>query len=378
MQIAGKEMVFIVGASRSGTTMMSRILNQHPNIGIAKRETHYFDDLRLKLSSKPPATLTTKERHRCEDYFLRLGHWRYDLQGDPEKSQFSRDELRASAAKIGTDADAYFEAFCRLNARHTSKQWGDKQIWGEKTPRHIFRVPEILERFPNARVICMVRDPRAVVTSYRDWKKQNKKLDSEHDPESKLKRERSERSNDRARKSYNILLLSMLWCSAINAALAAQKQFGAQRVRILRYEDLVSDPETQLRNITAWLGLDYDPGMLEIPLHNSSFSDGKRSRGLSTEPVNRWRQKLSNTEIGIVQTCCGRMLTDTGYKREPVHTPYVLLAWKWITLPIAVVRATTVNNRRIGNLPAFIWRRLQSLAILKNYRKILPKNLAKQ
>lgn len=360
LRIAAKGMIFIVGTSRSGTTMMSRILNQHPNICIAKRETHYFDDLRPKLSSKPPAALTTEQRRYCEDYFLRLGHWRYDLQGDPEKSKYSRDELRAIAAEIGTDADAYFEAFCRLNARHA-----DKPIWGEKTPRHIFRIHEILERFPNGRVICMVRDPRAVVTSYRDWKKQEKKLDFEDDSEYKQK---SDRSHNRARKSYNILLISMLWCSAINAAVAAQKQFGSQRVRIQRYEDLVSAPETQLRDLAAWLDVDYDASMLEIPMHNSSFGQGQQSKGLSSESVHRWRQKLTNTEIGIVQTCCGRMLTDAGYEREPVRTPYVLLAWKWLTLPFAAVQATAVNYRRIGNLPAFIWRRLQGLLLLKKSR----------
>ncbi len=361
MPIAEKGMIFIVGASRSGTNMMSRILSQHPNLFINK-ETHYFDDLRPKLSSKSSVALTTEQRRRCEDYFLRLGHRRYAFSGDPEKSKFSRNELRMLADEIGGDADAYFEAFCRLQAHYAGKQ-----IWGEKTPRHVFRIPEILKKFPDAHVICMIRDPRAAVSSYRDWKGKEKEVEFKDNLKWSLEA-------DRARKSYDILLLSLLWRSTVSAAINAQKQFGSQRVRVQRYEDLVSAPETQIQDIASWIGLDYYAEMLDIPVYNSSFSQSQQSRGVSTEPVHRWRRKLSSTEIGIIQACCGRMLTSAGYERERVRTPYVLLAWKWATLPLVLVRATAVNRKRIGNLPAYIWRRLQGLSLLKNYRIVPQKS----
>lgn len=353
-QTAKQGMIFIVGTSRSGTAMMSKILSQHPDVFVTK-ETHYFDDLRPKLSSKPPRALTPSERRRCEDYFLRLGHRRYAFKGDPEKSKFSRNELCMIADEIGADADAYFEAYCRLQARRAGKQ-----IWGEKTPRHVFRLPEILERFPNGHVICMVRDPRAVVASYRDWRKKEQNVDAENESEWLLECERTA-------ESYNILLLSMLWRSTVNAAVAAQKQFGPQRVRIEQYENLVSTPETQIQDIASWLGLCYHPRMLEVPICHSSFSQDQQAKGLSTEPVYRWRQKLSSAEIGLIQTCCSQVLTEAGYEREQVSTPYGLLAWKWITLPFAAVRATAANRRRIGNLPAYIWRRLQGLSVFKKY-----------
>lgn len=364
----GKEKIFIVGASRSGTTMMSKILSQHPNVYVTK-ETHYFDDLRPKLSNKLPTPLTTEQRRRCEDYFLRLGHRRYALNGDPEKSRFSREELRGVANEIGTNADAYFEAFCRLQAHRAGKG-----IWGEKTPRHVFRISEILEVFPDAHIICMVRDPRAVVASYRDWKKQGNKLDLEHDPEGWLEHERAD---ERVRKSYNILLQSMLWRSMVSAAVTAQERFGPQRVRLLRYEDLINAPETQVRDIASWLNLDYHADMLEVPISHSSSSQNEQSKGLSAEPVNRWRKKLSNTEVGLIQASCGQILTDAGYEREPIRTPYMQLVWNWAMLPFATGRAAAVNYKRIGNLPAFIWRRLRGLLTIKNYRRVLQKNLAK-
>lgn len=350
-RIVRPEMIFIVGASRSGTTMMSSILNQHQNVSISM-ETHYFDDLRQKLGKKP--ALTSEEQRRCENYFLALGHRAYNHHGDPEKSRYSRDELCTLANVIGCDADAYFEAFCRIDARLTGKQ-----IWGEKTPRHVFRIPEILEKFPKGRVICMVRDPRAVIASYRDWTYRERGSNFEDDPERKLE---IERADERARKSYNIILLSMLWRSTVSAAVAAQEQFGSQRVRIQQYEELVTSPELTVQNITSWLDIEYQAGMLEVPMKNSTFSQVQRSKGVSSEAVQRWRQKLSDAEVGLVQTCCGPMLLDAGYESEPVRTPYALLMWKWATLPLAGVQAAAANRERIASLPAYLWQRLQGLS----------------
>ncbi len=341
--------IFIVGASRSGTAMMRSVLNNHPDVLISG-ESHYFDDLRVRMADHVTSKLDDEQRQECEDYFLALDHRPYGHGGDPEKSDTNREDLRRIADERGQGADAYFEAFCIVRANREGKG-----IWGDKTPRHIFRIPEILERYPNAKVVCMVRDARAVVASYRDWRNQGG-FDLEHDP---THAEALAVEEERAKKSYNLLLMSLIWRSTVNAAVSARQRFGADRVYLQQYEQMVTDPEAAAREVAAWLGLEFTPSMLEVPMHNSSFSQFEEKSGVSTEPMKRWRKKLSRREIAVIQSCCGRVMREAGYELEPDRVAAPVVWWEWIKLPFATMRATMANKDRMGNIPQYIWRRMR-------------------
>jgi hypothetical protein len=329
--------------------MMRSIVNNHSRV-LVSGESHYFDDLRVRMSDVVQAALSDEQQKECEDYFLALDHRPYGHRGDPEKSDTSREDIRATAAQRGDGADSYFEAFCILRAQRAGKE-----IWGDKTPRHVFRIPEILSRYPDGKVICMVRDPRAVVASYRDWRNQGG-FDLEKDPEHA---EALRAEQERARKSYNILIISLLWRSTVRAAVAAQDQFGADRVFIQQYEELVENPEGAIRSVADWLELGYEPAMLEVPMHNSSFSQFDKESGVSTEPVRRWKKRLSAAEIAVVQSCCGSLMQRAGYEKERVPASRLRVACEWIRLPFASLRAATANRDRMGNMPQYIWRRLR-------------------
>ncbi len=341
--------IFIVGASRSGTAMMRSVLNNHPDVLISG-ESHYFDDLRVRMADHTTSALDDEQRTVCEDYFLALDHRPYGHQGDPERSDTKREDLRAMAEHRGKGADSYFEAFCIVRAQRAGKS-----IWGDKTPRHIFRIPEILERYPNAKVVCMVRDARAVVASYRDWRNQGG-FDLEEDP---THAEALREEEQRARKSYNLLLMSLIWRSTVNAAVAARDRFGSDRVHLQQYEEMVTDPEAAARKVADWLGLEFTPAMLDVPMHNSSFSQFEAKSGVSTEPMKRWRSKLSSREIAVIQSCCGPVMKAAGYELEPDHVAPPVVWWEWIKLPFATMRATVANRDRMGNIPQYLWRRMR-------------------
>ena len=151
--------IFIVGPSRSGTSMVRELLNGQDSLWIT-RETHYFDDLRVRFRGRERGPLSADEKRRCEAYFLARGHLAYGAAATPELSSIDREDLACEAERLGSGPDAYFEAFCRLRARANGKTG-----WGEKTPRHAFRIREMVTAFPLARIVCLIRDPRAVVAS---------------------------------------------------------------------------------------------------------------------------------------------------------------------------------------------------------------------
>lgn len=341
--------IFVVGPSRSGTGLMRTVLNQHPSVHLAP-ETHYFDDLRPKVGGGQETVLDEAAARRCEDYFLALMHRPYNRGGRPEDSPVSRSELSAAAEAAGGGPDGHFEAFCRMQAASRGKP-----RWGEKTPRHVFRVADILRVYPEAKFVCMVRDPRAVVSSYRrfgDRKDPARGRDVAH-------RAALERARDRASRSNDIVVTSLLWRASVQAALHARRRFGAERVRLQSFEQLVTDPGHAVRALADWLDLEFHPSMLDVPLRNSSFSPKDQRAGFSKGALARWRRELADGEIALIQSVCGGLMQRHGYHREAVAVPRARLLLQWLRLPFAVWRSTSANRFRAGRLAPYIWRRLR-------------------
>lgn len=343
--------LFIVGASRSGTAMLRSILNRAPQIELAG-ETHFFDDLRPRFEGRNLSEMTPEEKVVCADYFRSQFTRPYGMRADPEDSPLSRDDLLLAAAESGHNVDAIFEAYCRWYLSQS-----EAYIWGEKTPRHIFRIDDILAAFPSARILCTVRDPRAVVASYRDWKYQGG-LHAAKDNED-FQTAIAE-DDERKKASYHIVIASMMWRAAARAAITARATHSEDRVRIVRYEDVVDKPAETVRSIVEWLAVPYDDSLLQIPLHNSSATKFNENAGVSAAPNKRWSTVLSKDEIAIIQQIAGTTLDTAGYLREPVKAGPLALAKAYGSVPAVFVRAARANRSRYSSLPAYVARRLKA------------------
>src|SRR5581483_3012861 len=200
------------------------------------------------------------------------------------------------------------------------------------------------------RIVCLIRDPRAVVASYRDWTRRTA-----------LAPERGGAfagDRVRARRSYDPVLASLMWRSATEAARAAAAEHGGDRIRLQRFEALVERPADELADLCEWLRLAFRPAMLEVPLVQSSY-DPAGARGISAEPAARWRTKLSPVEVAVVQRVCGRTMRALGYEREPVAAPLRAEAAAWLRAPVGVVRAGGANRGRMGRAGGYLARRLR-------------------
>ena len=339
--------IFVCGPSRSGTAMLRSALNGHSSVHIAG-ETHYFDDLRQRLEDPSSGVLSSELASEAVNYFGALSHRPYGHRGDPTQGWISPQQLRERAEQLGGTGDAYFQAYCEIAAERASKS-----IWGEKTPRHIFRIDDILTKFPDAKVVCMSRDPRAVVASYRDSRSRGG-FDFERDPGH---REALEADQNRIRRSYHPATISMLWRAQSNATLRARDQWGPEKVYLQRYEDLVVEPERKLRELAEWLGLSFEESMLEVPMHNSSYQRFDDKHGITRTAVDRWKTKLTPSEIRIVDRICQSPMRSLGYEAEAPSPPSLNEYSLWARWPIAVASAAIANRERSGGLVKYIYRR---------------------
>lgn len=341
--------LFIVGASRSGSTMLRSILNNASAINLAG-ETHYFDDLRPRFIEKCLMDMSEDERAYCLDYFRSLDVRPYGMAANPEQSPLLRTELLGAASDLGDNADSLFQAYCQMRTRHTDA------IWGEKTPRHVFRIDDIISAFPGARIVCIIRDVRGMVASYRDWTYQGGlPTNGNADYERAIKDEQT-----RIGASYNIAIASLMWRAAANAALAAMKKYGTDRIQIVKYEDLINDPEPVLSALLSWIGVEFTDTMLDIPLQNSSTTEFSSVAGLKKSVSMRWQSTLTDQEIHIIQTITQNAMRHFGYIPLPVKASFLSVPKAYLTVPGAIFRAANANRSRHNSLPDYILRRVRA------------------
>lgn len=330
--------VFVVGPSRSGTSITRVLCNQSSSLHIAD-ETHFFEDLQVKLGAN--TLLNEDQKKVCEDYFLALAHRPYGHDGNAKRTEISREFLTAEAKKYGENSLAYFMAYCDIQATAHGKT-----RWGEKTPRHVFCIERIFQDFPKAQVICLVRDPRASILSYRDWAKSEAMSDIER---------------KRVIASYNIIVASLLWRTAVDTAQTAQKKWGQEKIYLLKYEDLIVQGKTEIERLMIWLNENSVGNIADIPLFNSSYERPREGSGLSNISLCRWRQNLTPAEIQTIEYYCGDALLQYGY--EPVYPRRITLGVIRASagFPWAVLRALIANRRRIQNIPSYLWQRSRAL-----------------
>jgi hypothetical protein len=146
--------VFVVGAPRSGTTLLAAMLNAHRRLACGN-ETHFFEGL-----SGAVVDHLTDRRHwprRACDYVSRLKHvgkTMFDLY------QVDSEGYATALARERPSISAILTSFMTIHLAQTRKV-----RWVEKTPGHLKRFRLIREHFPDSPVICIFRDPRDVALS---------------------------------------------------------------------------------------------------------------------------------------------------------------------------------------------------------------------
>lgn len=217
--------VFLVGASRSGTTLVQRCLAAHPRIRSVP-ETDFFGKAIGGWTGKLWARLGRVRVQRAERALAALAR------------ALDRPAVASPAIGMaGIPFVALVEAFvAELDAVADADY---ASVWVEKTPKH-FRYAGLIERtVPGARFLHVVRDGREVVASIVDRaRRYPEQFGRQQDPQ------------------YGV----RLWNAAVTQA--AQRQHHPHH-RIVGYEDFVDNPEASLRGLCEFLELDYEHAMLK-------------------------------------------------------------------------------------------------------------------
>jgi len=319
--------------------MMRRVLGNHPEVHMLE-ELHFFEQLwssadKTKTISIPEATLLASKL--------------LFIQRDGYLSSMDTEKYKAEAADIATKAGTplypheVLKAFLFYETHHHNRT-----IPCEKTPQDVFYIAEILELFPSAKVINMVRDPRGVMLSQkRKW--QRRKMGAGF---------MTKKEQRRLKINYHPITISKLWNASIRAALKFKNE---PRVHHMIFENLVNDSENEIKKLCAFIGIDFNNEMMMIPqVGSSNEADKPDEFGIKTERAGNWEKGgLNKGEIYFCQSICGDYMQQYGYEVKKVNPGVLYPAYYYISFPVKIFLALLFNLHRTKNIVEAIKRRLK-------------------
>jgi hypothetical protein len=270
--------IFIVGVHRSGTTLLRYMLSSSPRIYIPPES----DFIPRFFGRAPDEHLDRDRVARMLDLIFTRYRFAKEWQGEsPEPDRFLEEMEALTAA-------AFLDTLYRKYARqHGAVRWGDK------TPIYTSYLQLIDRLFPDAQVLHVLRDGRDVALSTLDkWGGKEPHVD--------------------------IYYAARIWVRRIRQARWASGKLGPRRYRELRYEDLVSDPESELRAICKFLSEPYLPEMAQQHRYaREHVSPGAFHAPVREPPdpgrVGRWRREMSAEDQRLYHHVAGALLEELGY-----------------------------------------------------------------
>ncbi|MBC8266998.1 MAG: sulfotransferase [Flavobacteriales bacterium] len=319
--------IFIVGSSRSGTTMMGRILGNHSAIHTFK-ELHFFGTI---WTNSVKITLTKKEQINLLSHLFCIE--KNGLFNQNKIAQFNAKSSKIINRKNLNHLEIY-ELFLKEITTENSAT-----ISCEQTPKNMYYLNEILDFFPDAKVINMVRDQRDVLLSQKNkWKR--KFLGASKIPLSEVVR---------AYINYHPILTAKVWSSSL---FYTSKHSDNQKVKIIKFEELLSKSESSIKGICDFLEIDFQEKMLKIPVVGSSTeNDLEENLEIDNSKIEKWKKGgLSNAEIYLSQKISNKMMNKFGYKMKKFSFPPIGIIFYIITFPIKLVLSFLLNINRMGNI----------------------------
>ena len=314
--------------------MMGRILGNHSEIFTFK-ELHFFGTIWTNNSNK---NLNKKQQLKLLSRLL-------CIQQRGLFSQSNHFDFNENAKKILgegiTNPLAIYELFLQTISKENSCK-----ISCEQTPKNLYYLEEVLKFFPNAKVINMVRDQRDVLLSQKNkWKRRF--LGAKAIPFSEA---------FRSFVNYHPILTSKVWNSSVTDS---SKYLSTSRVKILKFEDLLSEPEDVIKDICIFLDIDFQEKMLEVPtIGSSTENDSKSELIIDSSKVNKWKNGgLTNAEIYLSQKQSSKMMDEFGYIRKEFSFPPIMVVLYFISFPIKLGLAFLLNIHRIGSISEVINKR---------------------
>ena len=227
--------IFVVGSPRSGTSVLTWCLGQHPNI-VPLPESGWMGNFAIDLAIRYQMGAARGDRSvlsamdiQSDEFFASFGQTINQLI---QRHRKDLERKRSGASRTSSGGIA-----------STAKKRGSKsepqKRWVDGTPEYSFHICGLRKLFPKALFIHLVRDVRSVVRSMLNFHRV-----AGHD------------LVNNEQEAYNY------WFRTVSSCLLAERAYGPRVVLRLRYSDLLNAPEIAMRSVFEFIGERYTTACL--------------------------------------------------------------------------------------------------------------------
>jgi Sulfotransferase family len=285
---------FIAGQAKSGTTLLVALLDSHPELLVLPEETAYFPTVLTKY--------VPRGRRAQFDYMTKQSLSNV-LFGGPCKwgkrnyATFPReqflDTFERAAFEPANAQEDLLVLMVKAYAAILGRALNTVGRWVEKTPANRNHITAIRNRFPHAKILVTLRDPRAILAAQIALEK------------------------TRQTGRFSTYYVIAHW--RVAAKLAKRIRDGVVPGFVVPYEELVRESARTMEEVCRYLEIDFDPDTVLTPTKVGQFWSGNSAARvnfsqISTEPVTRWERELSEDEIGWVEWHCRDLMPEFGYE----------------------------------------------------------------
>jgi len=298
--------IFIVGPHKSGTTLLLRLLDDHPELFSIPFETHIFQlsgrwvDYRGRKTY--PQYLSFKEiKDSFKKHIKKINTVKQDFSHD-SSSRIGMFNLSIFNQKIEKEVDnfkdlveLYFQA---IYSSFYEEDYVETKRFVEKSVEHDEFVPLLKKLFPDAKFIRVLRNPYSNLVSYRRYLQKAVK-----------------------KGKYPKISVPLLSLKNSFYHMYRNLELFPDSYHVIKYENILTNPEKSMKELADFIGVKYDPILLKptikgkLWLGNSSLN--KQFHGISADNLDVWKKEINTLEKYYITKYFRKILQDYDYPVLP-------------------------------------------------------------
>lgn len=295
-QINNISINFIVSTSRTGSTLLSSMLNMHSNV-LSISEEPFAYNIYPKYKNISVWTDSIVEQY-CYDFYL--------FSEANMQFQFGKkNELKERLKQHQANLTIHLAITLTYLSFFPDKDKSQITTIVDKELKFHHVISDVATFYPKSKFIILLRDPRDTVLI-------------------NIKKKEKEKTN------ANLIEIAKTWNYVYQVLSDKIALLDKSRSIKIKYEDLVENPEGTLKKISHFLNIKYDSNMLNyneeilktieqaspiVKNHIVTTHEGLIQK-VNTNKIGIWKKEMSKKQSDIIWSICEQTAVKNGYEKD--------------------------------------------------------------